>query len=224
MSILTLKNICKTYGKGNAKVNALNNIDLDVNKGELIAIMGPSGCGKSTLLNILGCIDTPDSGSYFLDGQDVDFKKINGLSDVRNHKVSFVFQNFALIKEFTVMDNVLLPLKFRKTSKKQRTDTASKYLKELDIWSLRKKHINELSGGQQQRVAISRALCQETEIILADEPTGALDEENSKKIMDIFCSLNKKLNKTIIIVTHNPIVADYCDRTLHMKDGRWIDK
>lgn len=221
MSILKLNNISKIYGKGNNAVNALNNLSLEISQGELIAIMGPSGCGKSTLLNILGCIDYPSSGQYFLFDTPIDFKKLNTLSDIRNEKISFIFQNFALIKDLTVIENVILPLKFRRIPLKSRRIVGEKYLKELGIENLAKASIRELSGGQQQRVAIARALAQETDIILADEPTGALDEENSIKIMNLLVSLNRKYNKTIIIVTHDNVVASFCDKTLYMKDGSW---
>jgi len=222
MSSLKLTNINKAYGKGSNKLHALNNINLEVGQGDLISIMGPSGCGKSTLLNILGCIDIPEQGEYFIDGKLIDFKKINSLSNIRNKKISFIFQYFALIKEMTVIENVVLPLKFRKTKYKDRIKLAEKYLSEVGILNLKNKSINELSGGEQQRVSIARALVQETDIILADEPTGALDEENSIKIMDLLISLNNKYNKTIIIVTHDNLIANYCNRKLIMKDGTWI--
>ena len=184
--------------------------------------MGPSGCGKSTLLNILGCIDIPDSGEYIIGDKEVNFKRLNSLSEVRNKKISFVFQNFALIKDFTVLDNVALPLKFRGISRKERQRVAKKYLKELEIEDLESKSIRELSGGQQQRVAIARALAQETDIILADEPTGALDEENTNKIMNVLKELNIKFGKTIIMVTHDKQVADKANHILKMKDGMFI--
>lgn len=223
MSILKLSNICKSYSVGKSKANVLKDINLDVNNGDFIAIMGPSGCGKSTLLNILGCIDVPDSGEYIISDDKIDFKRLNDLSEVRNKKISFVFQNFALIKDFTVLDNVALPLKFRGISKKERREIAKKYLKELDIEELADSSIRELSGGQQQRVAIARALAQETDIILADEPTGALDEENTNKIMDILKELNCKYDKTIIMVTHDKQVAESAHYVLRMKDGRFVE-
>lgn len=222
MSILKLNNIHKNYGKGNSEVKALRGIDLDIKQGDLIAIMGPSGCGKSTLLNILGCIDYPDKGEYYIENNLIDFKKMNSLADIRNHKISFIFQNFALIKDLTVLENVMLPLKFRHIKYHEKVNQAVKYLDELDIKNLKSKYITELSGGQQQRVAIARALTQQTEIILADEPTGSLDEENTIKIMEILSSLSEKYNKTIIIVTHENLVAKYCNKIMHMKDGKWI--
>ena len=224
MMVLKLNNINKSYLVGSSKAPVLNNINLEVNKGDFIAIMGTSGCGKSTLLNILGCIDVPDSGEYIINNEQVDFKKLNSLSEVRNKKISFVFQNFALIKDFTVLDNVALPLKFRGISRKEREMTAKKYLQNLNIEELTSKSIRELSGGQQQRVAIARDLAQETDIILADEPTGALDEENTEKIMDILQDLNGKFGKTIIMVTHDKQVADKANRILKMQDGKFIEE
>ncbi|WP_271813861.1 ABC transporter ATP-binding protein [Clostridium beijerinckii] len=221
MSILDLRNIYKTYGKGDNEVIAVDGISIKVDKGDIIAIMGPSGCGKSTLLNILGCIDTPSQGEYYIDDFQVDFKKLNQLSKIRNEKISFIFQNFALIKDLSVLENVILPLKFRGIARKERVNKAIKYLNELDIFNLKNKSIRQLSGGQQQRVAIARALTQESEIILADEPTGALDQENSIKIMKILQELNQKHNKTILVVTHDNLVASFCNKTLKMKDGKW---
>lgn len=222
MSILSLKNISKIYGKNDNKTIALDNIDINIEKGEIIAIMGPSGCGKSTFLNILGCIDVPTKGEYYIDDVKIDFKKLNSLSQIRNEKISFIFQNFALIKDLSVINNIMLPLKFRKISYKERLNKALKYMKELEIEDLKNKSITELSGGQQQRVAIVRALTQESEVILADEPTGALDEKNTIKIMEILKNLNRKYNKTIIIVTHDNLVASFCDKVLKMKDGHWV--
>lgn len=221
MSILDLRNIYKTYGKGGNEVVAVDRISIKVDKGDIIAIMGPSGCGKSTLLNILGCIDIPGQGEYYIDDFQVDFKKLNQLSKIRNEKISFIFQNFALIKDLSVLENVMLPLKFRGIVRKERVNKAIKYLNELDILNLKNKSIRQLSGGQQQRVAIARALTQESEIILADEPTGALDQENSIKIMKILQELNQKHNKTILVVTHDNLVASFCNKTLKMKDGKW---
>ncbi|NOW90086.1 putative ABC transport system ATP-binding protein [Clostridium beijerinckii] len=221
MSTLDLRNIYKTYGKGDNEVIAVDGISIKVDKGDIIAIMGPSGCGKSTLLNILGCIDTPSQGEYYIDDFQVDFKKLNQLSKIRNEKISFIFQNFALIKDLSVLENVMLPLKFRGIARKERVNKAIKYLNELDILNLKNKSIRQLSGGQQQRVAIARALTQESEIILADEPTGALDQENSIKIMKILQELNQKHNKTILVVTHDNLVSSFCNKTLKMKDGKW---
>lgn len=219
MSIIKLVNIEKTYGKGNNEVKALKGINLEIEKGDFISIMGSSGCGKSTLLNIIGCIDTPTNGEYILDGEKIDFNKINSLSDIRNKKISFIFQNFALIKDMTVLNNCILPLKFRKVKMKEKYNLADKYLNELNIGDLKYKKVSELSGGQQQRVAIARALVQESDIILADEPTGALDELNSINILNILKKLNEKYNKTIVLVTHDNLVSRYSKRKFFIKDG-----
>ena len=218
--IIKLNKINKFYGYRGNKIKALNSIDLEIEEGKFISIMGPSGCGKSTLLNVLGCIDSPDNGEYYLKRNKIDFKKINSLSEIRNRDIAMIFQNFALIGDLSVMENCLLPLKFRKEKSKYKKEVVEKYLKELGLYELRKKRVAELSGGQQQRVAIVRALAQETDIILADEPTGALDEQNTKSIMELLKKLNKEFNKTIIVVTHDKLVASYSDKTLFMKDGK----
>ena len=223
MCTLKICGLTKIYGKKDNQTKALNDISLEVNKGDMIGIMGRSGCGKSTLLNILGCIDVPDSGEYYIDGDLVDFKRLRNLNIIRNEKISFIFQNFSLIREFSVLDNVIMPLNFRKMANKDRLKLAEKYLEEVGILHLKKKKVMNLSGGEQQRVAIARALCQETDIILADEPTGALDEENSTLIMNILKELNIKYKKTVIIVTHDPIVAGYCENILRMNDGKWVE-
>lgn len=219
MNIIDLKNIKKVYGKGDAETVALKNIDLSIKKGEMIAIMGPSGSGKSTLLNIIGCIDTPTSGNYSLNGKEINNLNFNKLATIRNRNISFVFQEFALLKEFTVLDNVILPLNFRKMSSKEKKDSALKYLKKLQIEDLANKKVMNLSGGQKQRVAIARSLVQESELILADEPTGSLDQENGKNIMTILKNLNKSEGKTVIIVTHDMNIANYCDNVINMRDG-----
>lgn len=219
MNIIELKDIKKVYGKNSAETIALKNINLSIKKGEMIAIMGPSGCGKSTLLNIIGCIDTPNSGTYSLNGQEINKLNFNKLAKIRNRNISFVFQEFALLKEFSVLDNVMLPLNFRKMTSKEKKSLALKYLKKLQIEDLANKKVINLSGGQQQRVAISRSLVQESDLILADEPTGSLDQENGKNIMTILKNLNKDEGKTIIIVTHDINIAGYCDNIINMKDG-----
>lgn len=219
MNIIELKNIKKIYGKNSAETIALKNINLSIKKGEMIAIMGPSGCGKSTLLNIIGCIDVPNSGTYSLNGQEINKSNFNKLAKIRNKNISFVFQEFALLKEFSVLDNVILPLNFRKMTFKEKKLSALKYLKKLQIEDLANKKVINLSGGQQQRVAIARSLVQESELILADEPTGALDQENGKNIMSILKNLNKDEGKTVIIVTHDMNIAKYCDKVINMRDG-----
>ncbi|MGL5649872.1 MAG: ABC transporter ATP-binding protein [Clostridium sp.] len=217
MSKLILKNIIKTYGQGDTKCEALKNVNLIINDGDFISLMGTSGSGKSTLLNILGFIDKQTSGTYYLNGEDCSTKTFNELAKIRNKNISFILQNFSLIKDLTVKENIYLPLEYRKKTKINDTDII-KITKDLNINSLLKKKVKLLSGGQQQRVAIARALIQETDIILADEPTGSLDETNSKIIMNILTELNKE-GKTIIIVTHDKNIANYCTRHLIITDG-----
>ncbi|MDP4142909.1 MAG: ABC transporter ATP-binding protein [Bacillota bacterium] len=219
MSIIELVGIKKNYGKDLSMVQALKGIDLNIEQGEMVAIMGPSGGGKSTLLNIIGCIDTPTEGRYLLEGQEVSRLNFNTLSEIRNKKLSFIFQNFALLKDFSAIDNVIMPLNFRKVSARQKKELALQYLERLEIKELYNRKVKDLSGGQQQRVAIARALAQESSIILADEPTGALDQSNGKNIMTILKNLNKEYNKTVIIVTHDDKVASYCSRIVNIKDG-----
>lgn len=219
MSYIKLIDIKKQYGKGNHIFFAINNLNLEIEKGEMIAIMGPSGAGKSTLLNILGCIDTPTSGSYILSNQNIESCKNKELCKLRNKKFGFVFQYFALLKEYNVLDNVLLPLASSKLSRKAKRTKAIDYLKRFGVEDQAYKKVSELSGGQQQRVAIARALINEPDIILADEPTGALDQSTGKEIMEELCRINKT-GKTIIIVTHDYNVASYCHRTVRIIDGR----
>lgn len=218
MSIISLKNLYKSYGAGENETKALKKINLEISKGEMIAIMGPSGCGKSTLLNIIGCIDNVTSGEYYLEDNKVENLSGDQLADIRNKKISFIFQNFALIKEFSVLDNILLPLDFREKVKGDK-EKAKKVMEELDILDLQNKKVSKLSGGQQQRVAIARALITDSKIILADEPTGALDQENGQLIMNILMKLNKEKGKTIIIVTHDINVAEFADYIIKMRDG-----
>ncbi|MDU1314349.1 MAG: ABC transporter ATP-binding protein [Clostridium septicum] len=217
MDFIKLVNISKVYEND---FTALNNINLTINKGEFIALMGPSGSGKSTLLNIIGCLDSSTTGTYILDGNDCTNKKINKLCDVRNKKIAFIFQNFALIKELNVIENILLPLEYRNNyDKKEVLEKLEKYLIKLGLDEIKYKKVKKLSGGQQQRVAIARALMQGSDLILADEPTGSLDEENGKIIMKILNSLNEDEKKTIIVVTHNLEVAKYCNKIITLRDG-----
>lgn len=218
MSIITLKSVYKTYETKYSKTVALNKIDLSIEKNEMVAIMGPSGCGKSTLLNILGFIDSPTSGAYLFEDNDSSKLKDNETSILRNKRIGFIYQYFALIKEFNSIDNIMLPLKIRDIPKKEKKQIAEKYLNQVGLSEVLKKYPNELSGGQQQRIAIARTLAQETDVILADEPTGNLDQETGKDIMNMLVEINKS-GKTIIIVTHDENVASYCDRKVIMKDG-----
>lgn len=209
----------KVYGSGEARVEALKGVSLNVKKGEFIAVMGPSGSGKSTLLHILGCLDQPTSGSYLLDGIDVSELSDNELAFIRNLKIGFVFQQFNLLGRATALENVLLPLIYYRGKKGESPqERAIKALKEVGLEGKIYARPNELSGGQQQKVAIARALINQPAIILADEPTGNLDSKSSQEIMAIFQKLNQK-GKTIVLITHEPDIAAYAQRVIKMRDG-----
>lgn len=217
--MLKLTSIIKKYNEGKPnEVEALRGVDLTVEKGEMIAIMGPSGSGKSTLLNIIGCMDTLTSGSYLCDGEEVASLSQKKLANLRNKKFGFVLQDFGLLADRSVEENVMVPLLFSKESLKSSTKRIKPILENLGIADLAKRRANQLSGGQAQRVAIARALVNEPDVILADEPTGALDTHTSEDVVNIFKKLNES-GKTIIIVTHNPEVAKACDKTYIIRDG-----
>jgi len=196
-------------------------VDLEINSREVVAIMGASGCGKSTLMNIIGLIDKQTKGNYFFDGEDSTKLDDKAAAFIRNRKIGFVYQYFALIKEINILENVMLPLNVRKLSKNQKKEEALKQLKAVGLEMVKKKYPFELSGGQQQRVAIARALAQETDIILADEPTGNLDRKTGCDIIELLVNLNNK-GKTIIIITHDDNIAAYCNRKIKMNDGKII--
>lgn len=223
MSLIKLKNIYKIYNEGkSSEFTALNNIDITIDKGELIAIKGASGSGKSTLLHIIGCIDTCSKGKYIFKEMDICNIKSNKFSQVRNKDFGFVLQDFGLINDEDVLKNVYLPLMFNKTPIDEMKIIAFKKLKQIGISHLSNRIVEDLSGGEKQRVAIARALVNDPDVILADEPTGALDSINSKLIMDIFTILNQK-GKTVIIVTHEDSVANMCKRIIHLSDGKIIN-
>lgn len=217
--MIELRNIYKKYGNEYYEINALNNININIDRGDFISIMGPSGCGKSTLLNIIGCLDSNTTGEYIYNNNKVDKLNQKQLSLLRNREFAFIFQNFALIRELNVIENITLPLEF---SGKRKIDIQKieEYMSELGILEFKNRKISTLSGGQQQRVAITRALVQESNIILADEPTGALDETNSIKIIQLLKMLNEKYNKTVIVVTHDKNIASVAKKNIKMKDGR----
>lgn len=218
MSIIDLRNINKIYNEKKIGTMALKNINLTIERGEFVAIMGPSGSGKSTLLNIIGCMDIPTEGEYYLDDRLVTKLSNKELSRTRNKKLSFIFQNFALMKDYNIYDNVELPLTYRNISSKEKKCKVITYLRKLGIEDKINSKPLELSGGQQQRVAIARALVSDAEIILADEPTGSLDRKNGREVMELITEINKQ-GKTIIIVTHDEKVAAYCNRRIIIEDG-----
>lgn len=218
MVVAELKNIGKIYGKGEASTEALRGIELKIEKGDFWAIIGPSGSGKSTLLNILGCIDVPTSGEYFLNGQLVNKFTNSQLSAARNETISFIFQYFALLNEYTVYENIMLPLNCRKISVREKKQLVNYYMKRLGIEGLSKKKPTQISGGQQQRVAIARALVTKPDIILADEPTGALDRKTGEEVMKVLHEINAE-GKTIVVVTHDMEVAKAAKKQFYIEDG-----
>ncbi len=223
-NIIEMQGIRKSFfvGKEN-EFEVLHGIDMQIKSGELVAIVGESGSGKSTLMNIIGVLDRANSGTYILDNEDVSKANDKQLSFIRNKKIGFVFQTFNLIGRQNAVKNVELPMLYAKTDRKQRCEKAE-YLLELVGMKDRMYHKpSELSGGQKQRVAIARAMANDAPIILADEPTGALDTETSRNIMDIFHKLNKEQKKTIILITHNNVLANECDRVFTLSDGNFIN-
>ena len=220
--IIEVTNAIKTYQSGDEKFNALNDVSLTVYEGEFVAIMGASGSGKSTFMNMLGCLDKPNSGSYHLDGVDVLSKTQNELAKIRSQKMGFVFQGFNLISRTTALDNVCLPMIYLGINEETRIKKAKEALKIVGL-NGRENHLpNQISGGQQQRVAIARAIVNDPPLILADEPTGNLDTKTSIEVMEFFVSLNEKMGKTIVLVTHEPDIAEFCKRVVTFKDGNII--
>ncbi len=218
MNVIEARDIIKCYDMGKVQVQALNGVSFDIIKGEFLAIMGPSGSGKSTLMHILGCLDTPTSGSYILDGEEVSSLKKNQLAAIRNRKIGFVFQTFNLLPHLNVLKNVELPLMYAGFNRKQRILRASEILESVGLSDRLKHKPNELSGGQRQRVAIARAIVNHPAILLADEPTGNLDTTSGSDILSIFKALHEQGN-TVIMVTHDQAVADKADRIIKIRDG-----
>ena len=222
MALIEVKHAIKTYATGEAAFNALNDVSLSIEKGEFVAIMGASGSGKSTFMNMLGTLDKPNSGSYHLDGIDVLNLDSDSLSEIRNTKLGFVFQGFNLISRTSALDNVELPMIYKGIDEETRHKRAKEALKIVGL-EKRENHMpNQMSGGQQQRVAIARAIVNDAPLILADEPTGNLDTKTSIEVMEFFCKLNEVHGKTIVLVTHEPDIAEYCKRVVRFKDGNII--
>ena len=216
--MIRLKNINKSFILGEEKVNALDDINLEITKGDFIAIIGPSGSGKSTLMNILGLLDVPDSGEYLLDGKEVSKLSDNELSEIRNKKIGFVFQNFNLLSKMNAVENIQVPLFYRGITDKESKQKAYEVLEKVGLKGKEHHLPLQLSGGQQQRVAIARAIVGEPEIILADEPTGALDSKTSEEIMELLKKLNEN-GQTIILITHDMNVAKKAKRIIKILDG-----
>jgi putative ABC transport system ATP-binding protein len=216
--VIKLENIRRTYKVGSETVNALKSVSLEIRKNEYVALMGPSGSGKSTLMNILGCLDTPSGGKYFLSSHDVSSMGDNELAEIRNKEIGFVFQTFNLLPRSTALDNVALPLIYAGWGKEKRNQRAMEVLEQVSLGNRVQHKPNELSGGQRQRVAVARALVNSPSIILADEPTGNLDSKTSYEIMALFEEIHRKGN-TIILVTHEEDIAKHAHRIIRLKDG-----
>ena len=219
-AVIEIKDLVKDYKLGQLPVHVLKGISFDIERGDFVSIMGPSGSGKSTLMNILGCLDKPTSGTYSLDGVGVAKLSRDELAEIRNKKIGFVFQQFNLLARTSAAENVELPLMYTDVPARERHDRAMKALAAVGLTGREDHQPSQLSGGQQQRVAIARSLVNDPKIILADEPTGALDSRTSIEIMAIFQRLNRDDGITMIVVTHDPDIATYSNRNIHFKDGR----
>ena len=217
-SLIKITNIKRNFSLGNETVYVLKGIDLEIKKGEYVALMGPSGSGKSTLMNLLGCLDTPTSGNYILNGKDVSKMKDDELAEIRNKEIGFVFQTFNLLPRTTALDNVALPMIYAGYSKSERVARATDVLQQVNLADRMDHQPNQLSGGQRQRVAIARALVNKPSIILADEPTGNLDSKTSVEIMKLFGDIHAQGN-TVILVTHEEDIAAYAHRLIRLRDG-----
>ena len=220
-TLIELKDIMKTYVMGDNVVHALNHVDVTIDYGEFTSIMGASGSGKSTMMNILGCLDRPTSGEYYLDGKEIAGYNDDELAHTRNAKIGFVFQNFNLLSKLTAQANVALPLIYAGVSEEERMERAKKALEAVGLGDRLDHKPMEMSGGQRQRVAIARALINDPPVIMADEPTGNLDTKSSYEIMEIFKKMNEE-GKTVIMVTHEPDIAAYTKRILVMRDGKLV--
>ena len=219
-ALVEIKDVCKVYNPGENEVRALDHVSLTIDEQEFVAIIGHSGSGKSTLMNMLGCLDVPTSGEYWLHGQDVSALSDDALSDIRNREIGFIFQGFNLIPNLTALENVELPLIYRGVSKSVREELSVEALKKVGLEHRMDHKPSEMSGGQQQRVAAARAMVTNPAIVLADEPTGALDSNSSRMLLTMLTELNERLSATILMVTHDAFSASYCNRILFIKDGQ----
>ncbi len=219
--LITIRDMCKIYNPGENEVRALDHVDLKIDSNEFVAIIGQSGSGKSTLMNMLGCLDVPTSGSYFLNGQNVSCLSDDELSDIRNKEIGFIFQGFNLIAGLTALQNVELPLIYRGVSKKERLQLSEAALRKVGLQDRMEHKPSEMSGGQQQRVAIARAIAQAPPIILADEPTGNLDSGSTREIMEILKGLHKE-GRTVILITHDNEIALRAKRMIRIMDGKIV--
>ncbi|MDV3347296.1 ABC transporter ATP-binding protein [Leptothoe sp. LEGE 181152] len=216
--LIQLQNLSKTYGIGDLQVYALKAVDLTINSGDYCTIMGPSGSGKSTMMNMIGCLDRPTQGDYWLDGVKISQLTAKQLAGIRNRKIGFIFQQFHLLHQLTAVENVVLPMVYAGVPAGERESRAIAALQRVGLGDRLGNRPNQLSGGQQQRVAIARAIVNQPKLLLADEPTGALDSQMSQEIMDIFAELNQQ-GMTLVMVTHDPEVAQRCRRTITFRDG-----
>lgn len=219
--LIEIRNMCKIYNPGENEVRALDHVDLQIDRHEFVAIIGQSGSGKSTLMNMLGCLDVPTSGTYYLNGQDVSHLTDDELSDIRNREIGFIFQGFNLIANMTALENVELPLIYRGVPRKEREELSKTALKKVGLEKRMSHKPSEMSGGQQQRVAIARAIAQAPPVILADEPTGNLDSGSTKEIMGILKELHKE-GRTVILITHDNEIAARAKRIIRIMDGKIV--
>ncbi len=220
--MINVKHVSKIYKLGDLETIALNDVSFEIKKGEFVAIMGPSGSGKSTLMHILGALDSPTSGEYILDGENVSVLKDDELAVIRNKKIGFIFQAFNLLPRTSALKNVMLPMRYAGVPKEERQKRAEKYLKMVGLGERMNHGSNQLSGGQQQRVAIARGLAMNPAILLADEPTGNIASAQAEEVMEIFQKLNDE-GHTIVMITHEPDIAEHAKRIIHVRDGRIVD-
>lgn len=219
-ALIKLENVWKIYHFGDVELDVLKDVSLEIAPGAFVVILGPSGSGKSTMLHMVGCLDLPSKGEIFLDGRDISKMSEDELAQARGQKIGFIFQQFNLLSNLTAMENVMLPMIFQGKSEKERSERARLLLSSLGLSERLMHRPTEMSGGEQQRIAIARALCNDPEIIVADEPTGNLDSATGKKIMEILTDLHKNEGKTIVVVTHDPTIAHYSNQIVHIKDGQ----